>query len=402
MAASNNSSQNAEEPEGHAAPAPAETSDQLPLETVRRTANSKTSRKQARLIEQLPLKTIGFSVIVIAIAVTAFLFREPIRTRFFADADSEELVNPIDPNSIFGLGRLEPDGEVVSVSAPSGAGEARIQSLDVAEGDLVEPDQPLAVLDNERRLMAAREVANHKVTQAQARLNQTRLTVDSTRSALQASLESARASVKNAQSAYDRQEELYQSSATSEEAVDAARLGLETAQAKLQEIQAQLTRYEADSNGQSVDELVAEEDLAVAKASLDQAIADAEQAYVRSPFAGKVLDIHLREGERIGQSPLLDLGRTDQMMVRVEVYESEVSEVKVGQQVTVKGAPFSEPLVGTVDRVASFVKKQSIVDATPAANTDARVVEVWVKLDEESSSKASNWVDLQVRAEIHK
>lgn len=53
-----------------------------------------------------------------------------------------------------------------------------------------------------------------------------------------------------------------------------------------------------------------------------------------------------------------------------------------------------------VERIGALVRKQSVVDALPAANTDARVVEVLVRLDERSAPAARRFVGLQVRAEV--
>ncbi len=46
------------------------------------------------------------------------------------------------------------------------------------------------------------------------------------------------------------------------------------------------------------------------------------------------------------------------------------------------------------------VRKETIIDADPAANTDARVVTVTVNLDEASIAIAQRFTNLQVRAEI--
>ena len=49
-----------------------------------------------------------------------------------------------------------------------------------------------------------------------------------------------------------------------------------------------------------------------------------------------------------------------------------------------------------------MVRRQSEIGQDPAANTDARVVEVIVKLDQPSSQIASRFTNLQVEARIEK
>ncbi len=67
---------------------------------------------------------------------------------------------------VVSLGRLEPQGEVIAVAAPSGSSDARVQSLLVEVGDLVETGQILAVLDNSESLRTQATVAQAQLEQA--------------------------------------------------------------------------------------------------------------------------------------------------------------------------------------------------------------------------------------------
>jgi HlyD family secretion protein len=57
-------------------------------------------------------------------------------------------------------------------------------------------------------------------------------------------------------------------------------------------------------------------------------------------------------------------------------------------------------LQGTVTRVGLEVGRQTLTDANPAANTDARVVKVYVRLDPDSSEVAARYTNLQVMGRI--
>lgn len=59
-----------------------------------------------------------------------------------------------------------------------------------------------------------------------------------------------------------------------------------------------------------------------------------------------------------------------------------------------------EPLTGVVSRVGTLVGRQSVTADDPAANTDARVIEVLVELDPQSSARAARFVNLEVVARI--
>jgi HlyD family secretion protein len=118
------------------------------------------------------------------------------------------------------------------------------------------------------------------------------------------------------------------------------------------------------------------------KADVQSAQAELDLAAVRSPITGRVLKIHARTGERVGADGIAELGETDKMYAVAEVYQTDVPRVHVGQHATVSSPAFSEPLRGTVERVGQKVAKQDVLSTDPAAKTDARVVEVRVRLDE--------------------
>ncbi|MBD2741665.1 ATP-binding cassette domain-containing protein [Coleofasciculus sp. FACHB-1120] len=74
--------------------------------------------------------------------------------------------------AVTALGRLEPQGEVIKLSAPmSIQGAARVDQLLVSEGDKVIKGQVVAILDNRNRLQAALDKAKQQVKVAQANLN---------------------------------------------------------------------------------------------------------------------------------------------------------------------------------------------------------------------------------------
>ncbi len=367
----------------------------LPLNVVERTPIGSWKTHGSRL-----LKPLLMLALLVAAGASAWFFRADLLR--FLPLEPKAPVVAVDPGPprIHALGRLEPSGETIAISAPSGTNDARIEKLNVAEGDRVEENGILATLDNERRLLAAKRLAENRVTQTKALRAQARVVVDSTKASLEASLRSAEADQAIAKLNNERRLRLAQTASITKEEIDQSRLSLQQANEKVRELQANLLRYASQENGEAIDLTVAQRDVEVAEASLEQAIADLDQAYVRAPVAGVVLHILVRPGERIGQSSLLEMGATDQMYARVEVYESDVQAIHVDQGVTLRAKALRTELHGTVERIASYVKRQTVVDPDPAANTDARVVDVMVRLDSDSSALGSRFVALQVEAEF--
>lgn len=121
---------------------------------------------------------------------------------------------------------------------------------------------------------------------------------------------------------------------------------------------------------------------AMVQAQLQRAKAELDLAVVRSPITGRVLEVHAREGERVGPDGIAELGQTDAMYAIAEVYETDVPRVRVGQRASVTSAALTEAVSGTVDRVGLKIGKKDVLSVDPAAKTDARVVEVRILLDD--------------------
>ncbi|HXQ23382.1 MAG TPA: HlyD family efflux transporter periplasmic adaptor subunit [Candidatus Acidoferrales bacterium] len=136
----------------------------------------------------------------------------------------------------------------------------------------------------------------------------------------------------------------------------------------------------------------------VAHAELARTQAELDASNVRAPAEGRVLTIHTHTGERIGADGVLDLGNTTQMEVVAEVYETDIAAVRVGQAATVTAAAVAEPLTGTVERIGLTIGKQSIFEIDPAADTDARVVEVHIRLH--AGDRVATLTNLQVDVEL--
>jgi HlyD family secretion protein len=86
------------------------------------------------------------------------------------------------------------------------------------------------------------------------------------------------------------------------------------------------------------------------------------------------------------------------MYAVVEVYQSDISKIRSQQKVKISSVSLPEELQGTVESVGWKVQRQNVINADPSENIDSRVVEVHVKLDQESSKKAAKFTNLQVKA----
>ncbi|WP_245912214.1 HlyD family secretion protein [Brunnivagina elsteri] len=238
---------------------------------------------------------------------------------------------------------------------------------------------------------------------------------------------------RNAQVEVQRYENLYKEGVISSQDVNQRRLTAETSRQQLLESQATQTRTiatveqqvtEAKANlnktvattQQQIKQAqgtlaktaeVRPTDIATAQAEIDSAIASVERirseltlTYIRAPKAGRVLKIITHAGETVSTEGVVDFGETDQMYAVAEVYQSDVSKVKQGQKVRVSSDSLPQELQGTVDWVGYQVQRQDIINSDPSSNIDSRIVEVRVRLDDESSEQAAKFTNLQVQAVI--
>ncbi len=255
------------------------------------------------------------------------------------------------PESVAALGRLEPAGDIRVLAAPITGigGSPRITELLVAEGDKVSSGQLLARFDNQDN------------QRAELNLIRTRIGNLSRRLTIQ-----------------QRDLGRYRTLA-GEGAFSAADLDL--LEQRTLELQGQLQE---------------------AKAELVKATTDLVNTELRAPIDGTVLRIQSRVGERPGDQGILELGASDRMEAIVEVYESDIDRVRLGQLVklTSENGGFSGTLTGRVSRISPQVRQRNVLSTDPTGDADARIVEVRVRLEPEDAARVADLTGLKVIARM--
>ncbi|MCZ8181483.1 MAG: HlyD family efflux transporter periplasmic adaptor subunit [Beijerinckiaceae bacterium] len=312
---------------------------------------------------------------------------------------TERLTLPLQPARVVALGRIEPVSERVKITGPTTQEGGRLAEIVVNEGDWVEAAQVLAVLETRPRLAAALMQAEATLALRQAQLRKLIADLDNQEKMLAAALEQQEAQRERSKWDLDRLKRLQQSGVYQETALIDKRLALEGSTQALESARLQLVRNRSrDASGNRIDEASARAEIDVADASVQQARAALEFAVIRAPVAGRILRRFARSGEQVGQDGLLEMGDTRVMMVRAEVFESDIARLSPGQSATITSRALAEPLIGVIDRIGLTVNRQSIVGEDPAAALDARVIEVMVRLDPASSQRVTGLTGLQVRA----
>ncbi|HIK04550.1 MAG TPA: ABC exporter membrane fusion protein [Trichormus sp. M33_DOE_039] len=210
-----------------------------------------------------------------------------------AASDSTVKTEAIAPK-VTALGRLEPETEVIKLSAPLVLDGDRVAELLVEEGDQVRAGQVVAILDSHARLKTAVLQAEKQVRVAQAKLNQVKAGAKSgdilaqqasverlqaqslgditeqresvarieaqwqgDRIAQVATIRKLEAELNNAEAEYKRYQQLYSEGAISNSAFDTRRLSVETAKQQLDEAKAVLNRINTTASKQLAEARVA-------------------------------------------------------------------------------------------------------------------------------------------------
>jgi HlyD family secretion protein len=338
------------------------------------------------------------------------------------------------PLPVTALGRLEPEGEVMRLAAPVALDGDRLKELRVQVGDRVKAGQIIAVLDASDRF--ADEVAQAKAQLEIAQAEFARVSAGAKQSEiqaqeasilrLQADLRGSEASqsatisrwqseVRTAEAELARFQQLYAQGAISASVLDTKRLAAETTRAQLQEALSNRDRFantlqaqilEASSTRDRIAE-VRPVDIVTKAREVDSAIAalklaetNLAQAYIRAPRDGQILKIRTRLGEKVSNDGIVELGATDRMVAVLEVYQTEIDRVKVGQSATISGQSFQGEVKGIVSQVGLQVERQRQATNQAGENLDRRVIEVKVRLSPEDSRRVAAFTNLQVQGKI--
>jgi len=232
---------------------------------------------------------------------------------------------------ITALGRLTPEGDLVTLSVPAGTsgGNEVVERWFVSEGDAIRKGQTLARLSSYGQLKAALDQA-------------------------QASLSSTRALLPFLEISQSKGTELYADGAISEEELGKANAGV--------------IRQQADIRGNTAGVVRAKRELATAE--------------VRSPLDGNLIRIYSWPGMKETDQGLALVGRTDRMQVWAQVFQSDVPRLRIGQRATVKAESggFSGTLQAELSSIIGVVSARDLFATNANNDVNARVVLVKLNL----------------------
>jgi HlyD family secretion protein len=285
---------------------------------------------------------------------------------------------PVD--TVAAPGRVEPISEEIKVAAEM---SGKLASVAVEEGDRVEARQLLAVLENDdyrARVLSAEADLARREAELRRVINGAR---DQERREAAAEVKAAEAVLENARVEHVRRVTGYRDGVFAKEEADRAEREFGVAQARYE---AALERHRLiDDEAREEDRARAEAEVRAAHARIDEARAVYEKTFIRAPIRGVILRKHLKAGESVSDqrdTPIVTMADVSTLRVRVDVDETDVGKVRVGQRAYVTADAYpQQKFWGRVVRVGRILGRKNVRTDEPSERVDTKILETLIELE---------------------
>jgi len=255
----------------------------------------------------------------------------------------------------------------------------------VAVGDEVLPGTPLFRLDD-RDLRGQLAISEAAVAEAKSLL--VRLEAQPRQEEIPlrvAAVDEAKSTVVRESDALRRTQETFARKVATEQELIDRREALATAEAKLARAQADLDLLRAGA--WQYDRDVSRALVTRQEAALERTRIDLDRLVVRALVRGRVLQVNVRPGEYVGtppNQPLVVLGDTERLHVRVDIDEYEISRFRAGLPASaVPRGDLQQRYPLSFVRVEPFVIPKKSLTGETTERIDTRVLQVIYEVDAE-------------------
>jgi HlyD family secretion protein len=281
---------------------------------------------------------------------------------------------------IYAPGRLEGASPEVELRPWIGG---RVETIPVAEGDLVEAGDVLLRLDD-RQYRHEQALAWADLSLAIAERQRLQNGPQSTeRHEARAMHEARLADLEQAQLAWQRIHKLHADGVVAQQEADNHRtqVALLAAQAAAAKARAELL----DAPPRDDELAMAEARIDAAQARLELAEIQLDHTVLKAPHAGQVLQINVEPGELVGpdaNESAVIVADTSKFRVRAFVDEIDAPRLRLGQraEATVDGLP-GFTLTGRVAEMRPRMSHKMLTTGAPTERFDTKTREIWLELD---------------------
>jgi HlyD family secretion protein len=339
------------------------------------------------------------AVALLVLSLVFFRFREQSKVAAAATAKSAS-ASKAAGQFVAGPGRVEPVSEDIKVGSEL---SGKLKRVMVEEGDHVRQGQVVAELENadyRAAILSAQATIQQRDAELRKVINGAR--TQERREAF-ATVEQNKAVMERARNEMDRRNQLFSDGIISREENERYVSQYNVALANYQE---------ATQHHSLIDDHAREEDIAASEASLQLSKSDFagtqarfEKTLIRSPIDGVILRKHHRSGESVSNSstvpdPIVTIGDNRVLRVRVDVDETEVAQVQVGQSAYVTADAYpGKKFAGRVVRVGKELGRKNLQTDEPTEKVDTKILETLIQLDPGAELPVGLRVDAFIHAE---
>ncbi len=313
---------------------------------------------------------------VLGVLLAVYTVRSENQTKPVAEPVAQPAVSPY-PDSVAGSGIIEASTRNIEVGTPV-AGV--VQEVAIEAGDQVKAGDVLFRIDgrSQQAELEVRKAALEIAEQTLARLKNLPRPEDVPPA--EARVKAAEAALEDAKAQWAIMESVTDKRAVSQDIMNQRRFAVDLANARLLETQAALSQLKAGS--WTPDLAIAGAQVESARSQVKASETEIERLIVRSPVDGQVLQRNVRVGEfaqaGVMATPLVLLGNTDVVHLRVDVDENDAWRIMAGARARAalrgNSAIYTDDL--TFVRIEPYVVPKRSLTGESTERVDTRVLQV--------------------------
>lgn len=359
-------------------------------------------------------KTLILSAIAILLTIGSFIYfsnfpTNQVEQKVLAEQKITDEKVPVETaKTVVAPGYIEPISEEIEVGTEI---SGKLKRVLVEEGNQVLKGQEIAILENSDfvaninnakaqivTLQSQKETAKAKILQAKTDKNRIANGAKTEeRREAKANYESTLPNVGNTKREFERRQRLFETGDVSREELERTKTAYENAVKQSEALKARFNVVNADARKDDLEK--AETAIQLAKTQVrefDAQIREAEtrvrtaeanlaKSIVTSPITGVVLRKRLHEGESISpDNPkgIVTIADISALRVRVELDETDVAKIKIGQNAYVVADAYGEKkFMAKVVKIGQILGRKNIRTERPTEKIDTKILEVLLELD---------------------
>ncbi len=275
------------------------------------------------------------------------------------EAETKIITQPfVDLQQVVGIGRIEPENEIIQLSAEAGG---IVQKIYKRENDTIQVGDTILVLKH------TIEEANILQLKQAVAVQSSQIKVD------ESAIKELRIKYANSNVVLERLKNLFAKGAETQQTVDNATTEMQSFQANIQKLQATV----------EVSTLKWKE----AKAKVAVSEAELKQKYITAPVKGILLELNAQIGNNIDSKQMIaQLNPEGKTIAVCEIDELFANKIKTGQAAVIRNFGAIDTLsTGKVYFTESFLKKKSLFTDQAGEKEDRRVRKIKIVLDKPST-----------------